>query len=122
MNELNSTSLLVMAIAAIAAFALTRRLGKAGKASGDRVREKIKAGARIVDVRTPEEYSHGAYPKAKNIPLDVLQSRLDSLGPKDKPIVLYCASGSRSAQAARLLRQAGFTDVNNAGGFGEMPR
>ena len=43
------------------------------------------------------------------------------LEPKDKPIVLYCASGARSGQGARLLKQAGFTDVINAGGLDDMP-
>ena len=85
------------------------------------VGEKIRAGARIIDVRTPGEFSGSSYPRAKNIPLDVLPSRMADL-PKDKPIVLYCASGARSARAARLLRQAGFTDVINAGGLGSMPR
>jgi phage shock protein E len=42
--------------------------------------------------------------------------------PKDKPIVLYCASGGLSAQAARILKRAGFTDVINAGSLGNMPK
>ena len=41
---------------------------------------------------------------------------------KDKPVVVYCASGGRSATAARMLLQAGYTDVVNAGGLGDMPR
>jgi phage shock protein E len=86
------------------------------------ISERIKAGARIVDVRTPEEYADGAYPGAVNIPLAALQARLGELEPRDKPLVLYCASGARSAQAARLLKQAGFADVMNAGGLDDMPR
>jgi phage shock protein E len=86
------------------------------------ISERIKAGARIVDVRTPDEFADGAYPGAVNIPLAALQARLGELEPKDKPIVLYCASGARSAQAARILKQAGFTDAVNAGGIDDMPR
>jgi len=37
-------------------------------------------------------------------------------------VVLFCASGSRSAHAARILKQAGFTDVINAGGLDDMPQ
>ncbi len=85
------------------------------------VKEKIAAGARIVDVRTPGEFEDGAYPGAVNIPLSVLQVRMNELEPKDKPIVLYCESGARSGQAARLLKQAGFIDVINAGGLSDMP-
>jgi phage shock protein E len=85
------------------------------------IKEKLKAGAKIVDVRTTGEFEDGAYPGAVNIPLGALPTRLGELGPKDGPIVLYCASGARSAQAARLLKQAGFTDVVNAGGLEDMP-
>jgi phage shock protein E len=85
------------------------------------VKEMIKAGARIIDVRSPGEFADGAYPGAVNIPLNALGARLEELGPKDKPIVLYCASGARSAQAARLLKQAGFAAVVNAGGLDDMP-
>ncbi len=84
--------------------------------------EKIRAGATIVDVRTPGEFADESYPKAKNIPLAALEARMAELGPKDKPIVLYCASGARSAQAARILKQAGFLDAINAGGIDDMPR
>jgi phage shock protein E len=86
------------------------------------VKDKITAGARVIDVRTPAEFQDGAYPGAVNIPLATLPARMMELEPKDKPIVLYCASGARSGQAARLLKQAGFTDVVNAGGLADMPR
>jgi len=85
------------------------------------VKEMIKAGAKIVDVRSPAEFADGAYPGAVNIPLGILEVKLEELGPKDGPIVLYCASGARSAQAARLLKQAGFTGAVNAGGLDDMP-
>ncbi len=86
------------------------------------VREKIAAGARIIDVRTPVEFRDGSYPGAVNIPLASLPARMHELEPRSAPIVLFCASGARSAQGARLLKQAGFTDVINAGGLDDMPR
>jgi phage shock protein E len=85
------------------------------------VKQMIENGARIVDVRSPDEFADGAYPGAVNIPLGILGAKLDELGPKDGPIVLYCASGARSAQAARILKQAGFADAVNAGGLDDMP-
>ncbi len=89
---------------------------------GDNIlKEKLRAGARIVDVRTPAEFRDGTYPGAINIPLALLPLRLQELEPKDKPVVLFCASGARSAQGARLLKQAGFTDVINGGGLEDMP-
>ncbi len=85
------------------------------------VTQKIKAGARVVDVRTVDEFMDGAYPGAVNIPVGDLMARMGSLEPKDKPVVVYCASGSRSALAAKLLKASGWTDVVNAGGLDDMP-
>ncbi|MEB3188584.1 MAG: rhodanese-like domain-containing protein [bacterium] len=85
------------------------------------VREAIDAGATIVDVRSPEEFRGGAYPGALNIPLQSLQARLPEI-PRDKPVVLYCASGGRSAAGASLMKQAGYPTVINAGGLFAMPR
>jgi phage shock protein E len=85
------------------------------------IKEKIAAGARLIDVRTPAEFRDGSYPGAVNIPVASLPARMHELEPKSASVVLFCASGARSAQAARLLRQAGFTDVVNAGGLDDMP-
>lgn len=85
------------------------------------VMEKLKAGAKIVDVRTQDEFLDGAYPGAVNIPVHELATRLGEL-PKTLPLVLYCASGARSAAAAQLLRRSGYSDVVNAGGLEDMPQ
>lgn len=82
--------------------------------------DKIKNGARIIDVRTVDEFMDGAYPGAVNIPVAELGGRLSEI-PKDASVVLYCASGGRSAMAARMMKQAGYADVVNAGGLGDMP-
>jgi phage shock protein E len=116
---MDSNTSLYIGIAALAALIIFQRL-RAKKAPASLVLEKIKSGARVIDVRSPQEFAGPSYPKAKNIPLDALPSRMGEL-PKDRPIVLYCASGARSAQAARLLRKAGFADVVSAGGLADMP-
>lgn len=85
------------------------------------IEEKIKAGALVVDVRTEDEFMDEAFPGAVNIPLGELQNRMHELEPKENPIVLYCASGSRSAMAARILKMAGWKNVVNAGGLYDMP-
>ncbi len=108
------------AIVAVGAFLVLRRF-IGGKAAMSIVKQKLEAGASIVDVRTPEEFRDGGYPGAVNIPLQVLGARMNEI-PKDKPVVLYCASGGRSGMAARQLKQAGWPDVINAGGLGDMPR
>lgn len=111
---------LTAAVVAVGVWLVVRRfLG--GKAKMSVVKQKIEAGAKIVDVRSPDEFRDGGFPGAVNIPLQDLQRRLGEI-PKEKPVVLYCASGARSGMGARMLKQAGYADVTNAGGLGDMPR
>jgi len=109
------------AVVAVAGFLVVRKILKGGKVAQNVVMEKIKAGAQIVDVRSPEEFRDGFYPGAVNIPVQDIARRLGEIK-KDKTVVLYCASGGRSGMAARVLKQAGYADVINAGGLGDMPR
>ena len=67
-------------------------------------------GTLVIDVRTPEEFTFGAYPDSVNIPLDALGYRAEEITDKNREIIVYCASGARSAYAARMLRQMGFSD------------
>lgn len=69
----------------------------------------------ILDVRSPAEYSGGHLPNARNIPLGDLDKRAGEL-PAKRPVLLCCANGSRSARAARQLKQAGRDEVFNLGG------
>ena len=75
--------------------------------------------ALVLDVRANGEFSGGRIPKSKNIPLAEIDKRIDEINKfKDKPVILACATSSRSGAAARLLKQRGFTDVYLlAGGF-----
>ena len=82
---------------------------------------EAKKGLLIVDVRTVAEFRGGSFPGALNIPLDDVMARLPEFGTdKDREIIVYCASGGRSAYAQRLLNQAGFTNVANGGGISQM--
>jgi len=66
----------------------------------------------VLDVRTPEEYQEAHLPGAILIPLDQLETRTSEL-PRNEPILVYCRSGNRSAQAQSLLLGAGFSDIYN---------
>lgn len=72
-------------------------------------RQLVAQGALLLDVRTPAEYQEGHVPDAFNLPVQELPSRLSEVGPTSRPIVVYCRSGGRSAQAAQLLTKAGYT-------------
>lgn len=109
---LDSTTIAIAAVAAIllVKLVLTRRAPAAV------VAEKIQAGATVLDVRSAAEFRGGAFRGAINVPLQELPGRLARI-PRDRPVVVYCASGTRSAMAVRVLRKAGYADVSNAGGL-----
>ncbi len=79
--------------------------------------------AQLVDVRTPDEHAEGAIENSTNINYrdnnfaQEANSKLD----KNKPVLLYCAGGVRSAKAAKILKKQGFTEIydleNGYGGW-----
>ena len=76
----------------------------------------------IIDVRTEGEYSGGHVIGAINIPLDVIGDSVEEQFPnKDEKLYLYCRSGNRSAQAAKILVERGYTNVYDFGGIINWP-
>jgi rhodanese-related sulfurtransferase len=70
----------------------------------------------LIDVREPEEYEAGRIAGARHIPLAQLPAQAGDLG-RERPIVFYCRTGSRSAMATEAFRGAGFDAHNMAGGL-----
>ncbi|WP_338667310.1 rhodanese-like domain-containing protein [Pseudodesulfovibrio methanolicus] len=66
----------------------------------------------LLDVRQEVEYEQDHIPGARLVPLSELPDRFDELD-KERPLLVYCASGGRSMAAAGLLQGQGFEDVNN---------
>lgn len=110
----------IVAVIAVGGILAARKLIGGRKVSTEVVKQKLEAGATVLDVRTSHEFRGGAYPGARNIPVQELGARIGEV-PQGKPVVVYCASGMRSGSAARILAQAGF-DVVNGGGLADMPR
>jgi hydroxyacylglutathione hydrolase len=78
--------------------------------------------ATVIDVRGRAEWEAGHLPGVPNIPLGYLAERLGEL-PTDRPVVVHCQSGARSAIAASVLRGRGLTSVQNlAGGYAAWER
>ena len=76
----------------------------------------------ILDVRTEEEYQEGHVPGAIVIPNETISSGpLEELPDMDQAILVYCRSGNRSAQAAKKLAEAGYTQVYDFGGIIDWP-
>jgi phage shock protein E len=84
---------------------------KPGRVDGATARSLVAAGAKVVDVRTPEEFASGHVPGAVNIPYEEIGKRTSEIGPTSTAVVLYCRSGRRSAIAAESLQKAGYRAV-----------
>lgn len=93
-------------------------LAHAGTVTPEAVAQQLgdrEAAPFVLDVRTEEEFTEGRVPGAVNIPVDQLEARLQRV-PKDRPVVVYCASGGRAAKAGRLLAAHGYTNVSEMAG------
>ncbi len=78
---------------------------------------KLKAeGATLIDVRSLAEFSSGNAPGSVNIPLNELSHRLNEIS-RQAPVVVGCASGTRSGMAKMLLKKHGFKQVYNVGAW-----
>jgi rhodanese-related sulfurtransferase len=71
-----------------------------------------KSGAQLIDVRTSREFSNGFIEGAKNIDYngDSFEKQIKKLD-KNKPVLVYCAAGGRSENAAELLKEWGFKEI-----------
>jgi rhodanese-related sulfurtransferase len=87
-----------------------------GNSSNVDLRSLINDGAFLVDVRTPGEFASGHVKGSVNIPLDTLPAQLNTFRNK-KHIIVFCRSGSRSAQAKAFLEQQGIQPVTNGGAW-----
>ena len=72
----------------------------------------VREGAVIIDVRTPSEFQSGHIQGSRNIPLNLIQSKLSEIKKLNKPIITVCRSGARSASAKSMLVSAGLTVYN----------
>ena len=90
-----------------------------GSSAAIDIKTMIANGARLVDVRTPQEFAEGYAEGAINIPLQDLQRQLSKMKSWNAPIVAYCRSGNRSGIAAQILNANGI-EAYNAGSLGQV--
>src|SRR5579884_2360788 len=88
------------------------------------VREQLGNGAVVVDVRETDEWVNGHIPGAKHVPKSHLESRIEGAAPdRSQHVVLYCASGNRSAWAARtMIEDLGYEHVESMTGASRCGR
>lgn len=84
--------------------------------SGTKVdfKQLVQDGAVIIDVRSPMEFDSGHIKNSKNIPVDQIQNKINTIKNMNKPIITVCKSGGRSGMAKSILSQAGI-EVYNGG-------
>ena len=74
-----------------------------------------------IDVRSAEEFNAGHLQDAVNIPHDKIIARIQAVSPdKNAPVNLYCRSGRRAEAALNELKNAGYTNVINHGGYEDL--
>jgi rhodanese-related sulfurtransferase len=112
---MNGTVVVVVLVLVVALFLFVR---PRPDTDGEQARELVQGGAKLIDVRSDNEFSAGHIEGAVNIPVHQLQLQKGQLGDKSNPIVVYCASGARSTHAKKLLESWGFTQVHNLGAMG----
>ncbi len=79
-----------------------------------KARELVAQGAQLIDVRTEVEFKQGSLPGAANLPVNSLEQGVSGLD-QNKPLIVYCRTGGRSAKAKQILDGQGFSSVHNIG-------
>lgn len=79
----------------------------------DALAEQQSGNAVFLDVRDPHEYNIGKIPGAVTISRGNLEKGVEGQLPREKPVIVYCANGNRSAFAAETLEMMGYTDVRS---------
>jgi phage shock protein E len=90
----------------------------AGSVPAGKAREFLRQGAKVIDVRSAEEFRAGHLPIAINIPLGELTESIGRHLPnKDDVVLLHCLSGGRSGIGTRLLKRLGYRKAYNLGSY-----
>lgn len=122
-----TASIIVAALVAIGIIALSSNTNNGAPAqsssmSFSQVQTDITSGAKLYDVRTSQEYASGHFENADNWSLQDMQAGKLPDVPKNTRIYVYCQSGNRSSQAARLLKDAGYSNVTDLGGLQDVEK
>lgn len=81
----------------------------------ENVKDFTNRGAIIIDVRTVGEFQNGHIKNSKNIPLNMISSKINEIKKMNKPVIVCCQSGMRSGQAEGILKSNGIEAMNGGG-------
>jgi len=97
---------------------------KVEKITAQEVKEMLQKDKNVIllDVRTESEYRNGHIPKSVLLPVTEIERKAVQKFPdRDKTMIVYCQSGSRSTRAAKILTKLGYSKVYNLGGISQWP-
>ncbi len=89
---------------------------------GGGIKQALREGAVVIDLRTAYEYDQGHVPRSLNIPIDRIKANIGRIRELNKPVILCCATGSHCWEAADILRDAGIRRVINGGDWKSVLR
>lgn len=82
-----------------------------------KIKNALRNGAIVIDVRTPQEFDRGKVPESINIPVDRITANAERIKGMNRPVIFCCASGNRSSNAVNIMKEKGLKDVYNGGSW-----
>jgi phage shock protein E len=94
-----------------------------GSISPEAARKHLRQGAKVIDVRSPQELQSGHLPGAVNIPGSAIEAHIARYAPnKETVLLLHCLSGGRSGLAVQMLKKLGYKNAFNLGSYGRAEK
>jgi phage shock protein E len=118
-NHFMDWTVVVIAALVVMGFLALKRLSFM---SADLAQQHLRAGALIIDVRSPKEFQGGHVPNAINIPLGSLDALPRHVPDKGQVLLLHCLSGGRSAIARQQVKRLGYANAFNLGSYSRAER
>jgi len=88
----------------------------------NKIKEALRKGAVIIDVRTANEFDMGKIPGSVNIPVDRIAINSQRIQGMNKPVIFCCNSGHRSSQAMAIMKEKGLKEAYTAGNWERLLR
>ncbi|MGZ8559575.1 MAG: rhodanese-like domain-containing protein [Chitinophagaceae bacterium] len=87
-----------------------------------KLKEALRRGAIIIDVRSASEFDRGKIPDSINIPVDRIPINAERIKEMNRPVIFCCTSGDRSNQAIQLMKEKELKEVYNGGNWHRLLR
>ena len=117
----SKTTIILTAVCLVVGTVILTRIF--GMVSAARAKAMLQRGARLLDVRSAEEFRSGHVKGAVNVPYQEVGQRIAGIEPdKTAPILVYCLSGGRSGIAKSVLRRQGYLQAQNLGSLARAKR